>query len=406
MHRATMAGTMPVREGAGTHKRTLIDALCATILAAGAYWVANDGSFMFFNYHLHLAVSFLEGRLHIANPPSWLTEFAFANGKPYVYFDPFPAVFLLPFASAWGLDVNLARVSIGVGSVNVGLIRLVLGQLGVGRSTANWATLLFGAGTVHLYAAQYGNTWMLGHLLAIAALTLAWLEATRDANPFLLGLFCALAGTSRGPALLGTPVFLFLALRRRPRFSTLFEFGLPLALTAVALGFYNYARFGDPLDNGYLHANQALLNPEHGSFSWRYIGKNLYQYFGLFPGLQATWPYLTVDDHGLSLLATTPAVLLLLRPGWSDRARDARLLGWLAIAGCVAVQGVYMVYFWDGWRQFGSRYTLDYAPFLIVALALRNDPRAGSRRWLFPALVLVSVAVNVWGVWFWHTQRP
>ena len=99
-------------------------------------------------------------------------------------------------------------------------------------------------------------------------------------------------------------------------------------------------------------------------------------------------------------------LLLLLRPGWSDRARDARLLGWLAIAGCVAVQGVYMIYFWDGWRQFGSRYTLDYAPFLIVALALRNDPRAGSRRWLFPALVLVSVAVNVWGVWFWHTQRP
>lgn len=395
-----------VQSGEEGHGRTLVDALIATALAYGAYYVANDGAFMFFNYHLHLAVSLLEGRLHIANPPSWLTEFAFANGKPYVYFDPFPAVFLLPFASVWGLDVNLARVSIGVGAVNVGLIRLLLGQLRVARSTANWGALLFGVGTVHFYAAQYGNTWMLGHLLAVSALTLAWLESTRDANPFLLGLFCALAGTSRSPALLGTPIFLLLALRRRPRFSTLFEFGLPLGLTALVLAAYNYGRFGDPLDNGYLHANQALLNPEHGSFSWRYIGKNFYQYFGRVPGFQTAWPYLTVDDHGLSLLATTPATLLLLRPGWSERAPDARLLGWLAIAGCVIVQGLYMAYFWDGWRQFGSRYTLDYAPFLIVALALRNDPGQGSRRWVFPAAVLLSVAVNAWGVWFWHTQRP
>lgn len=389
----------------GRHGRTLVDAIVATALAAAAYWVANDGSFMFFNYHLHLAVSFLEGRLHIANPPSWLTEFAFANGKPYVYFDPFPAVFLLPFASISGLDVNLARVSIGVGAVNVGLMRLVLGQIGVSRSTANWSTLLFAVGTVHFYAAQYGNTWMLGHLLAILALTFAWVEATRDANPFLLGLFCAMAGTSRGPALLGTPIFLYLALRRRPRFSTLFEFGLPLALTALALAAYNYGRFGDPLDNGYLHANQALLNPEHGSFSWRYITKNLHQYFALMPGFQTTWPYLTVTDHGLSLVATTPAVLLLLRPGWSERAPDGKLLGRLAILGCVIVQGLYMIYFWDGWRQFGSRYTLDWAPFLIVALALRNDPREGTRRWVYPALVVLSVAVNVWGVWYWHTQR-
>jgi len=396
-----------MRERAGTveRKRTLLDAALATGLAYAAYHVANDGAFMFFNYHLHLAVSFLQGRLYIANPPSWLTEFAYADGKPYVYFDPFPAIFLLPLASIWGLDVNLARVSIGVGAVNVGLIRLVLGELPVARSTANWATLLFGLGTVHFYAAQYGNTWMLGHLLAVAALTLAWLESARAANAFLLGLFCAAAATSRAPALLGTPVFLVIALRARPRFSTLFEFGLPLALTALALAAYNYGRFGNPLDNGYLHANQALLNPEHGSFSWRYIGRNVYQYFGRMPGFQSSPPYVTMDDHGLSLIATTPAVLLLLRPGWSERAVDARLRGWLALAGCIVIQGLYMFYFWDGWRQFGSRYTLDYTPFLIVALALRNDPH-GSRswRWLFPAFVLWSVVMNVWGVWFWHAN--
>jgi hypothetical protein len=389
-------------EGKGGH--SLLDAALATLFTLAAYYIANDGSFMFFNYHLHLAVSFLEGRLHIANPPSWLTEFAFVDGKPYVYFDPFPAVFLLPLAVVWGLGLNIAKVSIAVGAVNVGLLRLLLGRLGVARSTANWSTLLFAVGTVHLFAAEYGNTWMLGHLLAIFALTLAWLETTGDTNPFLLGLLCAMAGTSRGPALLGTPIFLFLAWRKHPRVRTLFEFLLPLALTGLLLSVYNYARFGDPLDNGYLRANQALLNPQHGSFSWHYLGKNFYQYFGLFPGFKGEWPYLTLDDHGLSLIATTPAVLLLLRRGWSTRVPSAALLGRLALFGCLLIQGLYMLYFWDGWRQFGSRYTLDYTPFLMVALALRNDRRPGSHRWLFPLLVLLSVAINIWGVWYWRTH--
>ena len=382
-----------------------LDALLLGLLALAAYWLSNDGQFMFFNYHLHLAVSFLNGRLYIANPPSWLTEFAFADGKPYVYFDPFPAVFLLPLAAIWGLTVNLAKVSIVVGACNVALMRLAVGALGVRRSTANWCTLLFGLGTVHFFAAWYGNTWMLAHLLAVMALTLAWIEGLGAANPYLLGLFCAIAATSRSPAALGTPVFFVLALYRRPSLATAVKFAVPLVLTGLLLGLYNFARFGDWLNNGYLLANQALLNPEHGSFSWRYVAKNVHQYFLRVPELSSRWPYLILTDHGLSLIATTPAVLLLLRRGWSPTAPDAKLNGRLALAACAAVFGLYLCYFWDGWRQFGSRYTLDFTPFLIVALALRNDVAPGRRRWPLPALVLLSVAINVWGTWFWRAQR-
>lgn len=381
------------------------DALLLFLVALAAYWLSNDGQFMFFNYHLHLAVSFLNDRLYIANPPSWLTEFAFADGKPYVYFDPFPAVFLLPLAAIWGLTVNLAKVSIVVGACNVGLMRIALGALGVQRSTANWCALLFGVGTVHFFASWYGNTWMLAHLLAVMGLTLAWIEGLGAANPYLLGLFCAIAATSRSPAALGTPIFLLIALHRRPRFATAVQFALPLLATGLLLGVYNFARFGDWLNNGYLLANQALLNPEHGSFSWRYIGRNVQQYLLRVPELSASWPYLILTDHGLSLIATTPAVLLLFRRGWSTQAPEAKLYGRLALLGCAAVFALYMSYFWDGWRQFGSRYTLDFTPSLIVALALRNDPRPGLRRWPLPLLVVLSIAVNVWGTWFWRMQR-
>lgn len=385
-------------------RASLLDAALFGILALAAYRVANNGGFMFFNYHLHLAVSFLEGRLHIEHPPSWLTEFAFFEGKPYVYFDPFPAVFLLPLAGLWGLKVNLAQVSIVVGAFNVVLTRLMLGALGVRRSTANWCTALFAFGTVHLFAASYGNTWLLAHLLAVAGLTLSWVEGLRAANPWLLGLFVSCAATSRSPALLGAPVFLLLALRRSFYLRTAIAFVVPLAATALLLGAYNYARFGEWLNNGYLLANQALLNPEHGSFSWRYIGKNLYQYLLLAPQPSLKPPYFTLTEHGLSLIATTPAVLLLLRPGWSPRSPRAKWHGRLALAGSATVFVLYLCYFWDGWRQFGSRYTLDFTPFLIVAVALRSDSRGGAMRWLLPFLVALSVAVNVWGAWWWRSH--
>jgi hypothetical protein len=200
-------------------------------------------------------------------------------------------------------------------------------------------------------------------------------------------------------------LLLVLARRRDALLRTVFEFALPLLLTAVLLGLYNFARFGDALNNGYLMANQALLNPEHGSFSWRYISRNVYQYFLRVPGVESSWPWLRLDDHGLSLIATTPAVLLLFRRGWSPHAPGAALRGRVALAGCALILGLYLCYFWDGWQQFGSRYTLDFTPFLMVAFALRNDSRPGAWRWVLPLLVLLSVAVNVWGVWWWQTQR-
>lgn len=384
--------------------------LDAALLGAAAYAVyraANGGGFMYFNYHLHLADAFLHGRLYIANPPSWLTEFAYVDGRPYVYFDPFPAILLLPFAAVWGLRVNIAQVAIALGAVNVLLTRLLLGALGVRRATANLAASLFAFGTVHFFAAMYGNTWLLAHLCAVAALTLAWLEVTGPANPFLLGLLCAVAATSRGPAALGMPALVVLLLRRHPgrRLGALFELSLPLLLAAGLLAAYNFARFGDPLDNGYLRANQALLRPAYGSFSWHYLAGNVYQYFLRLPHWSAAAPHLRLDDHGLSLVATTPAVLLLLRRGWSERAPDAVFRGRAALVGCAAVLGLYLFYFWDGWQQFGSRYTLDFTPFLVVALALKNDPRDGLWRWPFPTLVALSVLVNAWGVWWWQTQR-
>jgi hypothetical protein len=173
-------------------------------------------------------------------------------------------------------------------------------------------------------------------------------------------------------------------------------------------------------NNGYLLANQALLHPEYGSFSWHYISRNLYNYLVRIPELSAKPPFLLLTDYGISLIATTPAVLLLLPvpqlirflqppsarlPWWSERAPDAALLGRLALLASGLIFALYLCYFWDGWRQFGCRYTLDFTPFLIVALALRNDFVEGWPARLLPVLTVASVAVNLWGVWWWRAHH-
>ena len=59
------------------------------------------------------------------------------------------------------------------------------------------------------------------------------------------------------------------------------------------------------------------------------------------------------------------------------------------------------MHFSQGWVQFGYRFSNDCAPFalLLVALGLQRlvDRRAGGCRSAI-GLVVVSIAVNAWGV--------
>jgi hypothetical protein len=55
-----------------------------------------------------------------------------------------------------------------------------------------------------------------------------------------------------------------------------------------------------------------------------------------------------------------------------------------------------------GFQQFGYRFSLDAQPFL-VALALAGDARRGTTwrarpSWLFVAIVIVSVAINLYAM--------
>ena len=59
------------------------------------------------------------------------------------------------------------------------------------------------------------------------------------------------------------------------------------------------------------------------------------------------------------------------------------------------------MHFSQGWVQFGYRFSNDFAPFALLLVALGFERLAVRRRWGMPlgmALVVLSVAINAWGV--------
>ncbi|MGH7730036.1 MAG: hypothetical protein ACRENJ_02180, partial [Candidatus Eiseniibacteriota bacterium] len=170
--------------------------------------------------------------------------------------------------------------------------------------------------------------------------------------------------------------------------------GVPVAAAALLHALYNLARFGSPGDAGYhyilMGERFAALVEHYGRFHPHFLPHNL---FGLLLAPpQLVRGTLQPDPHGMSILLTTPFLLLGLWPRrWSALEGVAA-----STAALIAVPA--LLYYNDGWVQFGQRFALDWiAPGLLVA-------SFGARRapgWLVWTLTLAGIAVNAWGtLWF------
>ena len=390
-------------------------ATVATFVALVVYALSNNGGFQFFNYHVWLADAFLHGRLYLVNPPPWLNEITRIDGHDYVFFGPVPAILLMPLVAVRHDHLNLARVCVVMGAVNVGLVWRLLARLGCSRRVTAALTAVFAFGSVHYWASFYGNTWLWAQLCAVFFLLTATLELLGRRRAWLIGLLLGSAALSRESCALAFPFFALLI--NHPRLDKLRSAQLVGGIAVLAMFdcWYNWARFGNPLNDGYLHANQSFWHPEFGSFSWHYIWPELGTYFWRGPTFVSHFPFAVLTGHGLSIFWTTPAflylvpalgiltsrVVALVRSGKLAELRDDRdaaisLAAWAAL---LPMAGLYLVYFWDGWRQFGARYSLDYEVLILILLGLYLKERL---TWKFTALAVVSVLINVWGMLYWR----
>lgn len=358
-------------------------------------------------YFDRLADSFLKGRLDLVAPPSKhdLTQYA---GRWYVPFPPLPALLLIPWVAVQGVaSVNTVAFSVAVGASNVALAFVLLaalsrrGWVALGLGDRLWLTALWGVGSVHWYMSTLGSVWFVSQLCTVTFMLLAAILATTRRGPLLSGLALAAAMWARPLVVLALPFVAVLGalddegrLDRRRLLNWVLIALVPIGLGALALLAYNAARFGDPFDFGYLTQNVAREVRSdlrtYGQFSLHYVSRNLWAMWAALPVIDKQGRLVPVIE-GMSLLLTTPAMLVALR------ARTPRPLVLAGFVSILLLAVPLVTYYNTGWWQFGYRFSLDFMTPLFVLIAIGARARAG---WLLRAGIAVGVVVNAWGTWW------
>lgn len=433
----------------------IITFLYLWIITAGTIVEWQDGS----NYFQMLGDAFSEGQLHLLEEPSpellasenpyfhkdrgkipVIWDALFYQGKYYLYWGPVPGlivVVLQSFTSGEIRDHILAfGFLLGLLVIHIFLLRAIWQRF-------DWLPRGMFIGGVFALALNAPLIWLLtrpkvyeaaiagGQFFLMGGLFWAFTGLSRSPiskwRLVLAGMFWAFAANTRVNISLVIAFLVLLVIWqifilnqlhwwRSVRFSLMF--GIPLLIGAAGLMWYNYARFGSPLDFGYHYLITGPTIPEDPSntFDIAYIIPNTYQYLLRPPELRSEFPYVIVPwikndmwpaminlppdyfytEPVASLLLTVPVVgmgiLAGLRLGWlhlnglappsiSISTDDRLLFRWLTLAltGSLIFALVVLLVF----IQNSYRYLVDVTPaatllaILIISqirLVIANHP--------------------------------
>ena len=399
-------------------RRTGLVGLVLAVVAALVYWFSNRDFDAGRGDFFYLADAFLHGRPWLEFRPGPFDVIAIGE-RFYVPFAPFPALALAPLVALTGpvtADQLESGINAALAAFDVWLCWVLLGWLGVGRLGDRLAVAaLFAFSTAIWWVTTRGGVWHTGHLIA-TALTFGCLIELWSARPrpWIVGVLAGFAFLTRAPLAFAIPFYLLLLDVRRPvaepeveggyrapsrprwpiRGWALLAFGVLPSI--VIFFFYNAARFGDPLESGYaLAALPAFLEAQRqvGLFSLAHVSMNLDYFLFHLPQRIEEPPFFRPDGLGLSVLVTSPGLLLAALAPW----RVWR--SWLLLGAAIAVLVPTLLYYGGGWLQYGYRYFLDSIPFVIAlcGLALARRPGIGGG-WVL--LLAFGVLINALGVYW------
>lgn len=379
----------------------------------------NKTSYSFWDL---LAGQFIRGKLYLENPP-YTHDLTFYNGKWYVPMPPLPAILLMPVAYLIGADnISTSYASMIFSAVNGVLLFLILKEL-VQRKWIKlsgygifWLLVVFLFGTPHLWVGINGRGWYVSQILVVLFLALAVYTALRSQSAWWSATFIGLAMLARPNSLMSWPFVFAISMQVikerqgsitwKQVFVWTAKTAVPLALAVVGLLTYNYLRFNNFMDFGYTTLSGApdIVNnaQTYGLFSLHFIPNNLYVMFLKLPQIHwgnpwpavpkgAIWP-IDPTTTGMSIFVTTPPLIYLFR----RYPKQWWIFGaWVAILFNVIML---ITYSNTGAHQFGYRYILDFIVPLITLLAVGLGKKVP---WHFVALVLASIAINLYGAyWF------
>jgi hypothetical protein len=361
-------------------------------------------------YFLNLADAFLHGVTHIDIPPAWGYDLIRYHDYWYVAQQPLPALLLMPIIQVLGInhvsDVTLA-VLCGALSVMLAdhILRVTTPDLTTERR--NLLVVFLALGTVHFSLSVMGTVWFLGQIVTIVFVWILIWAAWRN-QPLW-------AGASLGLILLGRPSIVpgailsaigiwhlcHLRVSWQCRTTFLTRLFIPFTAAVMFLGWYNYVRFGSPLETGYAYIQEAADIKQrfmhYGNFSLAFLPENLFIAVLKPPLIHLhclSQACAIFEPHplGMGFIWTSPVLLYgLLALRQKEREQKQNIL--LAVSTGLALLPS-LLYHNPGSAQFGYRFLLDGLPFCMILLArgIKNQP---SYRLMM--LVIFCVIVNSWG---------
>jgi hypothetical protein len=405
-----------------------------------------------YNHYALLADAWLHGRQDLANgPPGYAlnNDFVDFHGKTYISFPPLPAMLMLPFVKLSGGAENFrdGQFVVWLAGIAPAVLFLVLEKLRrTGRSPRsereNLAmSLLYAFGTVYFFTAVEGFVWYAAMVVASAAAALFVLFALDAERPVLAGAMIACAYLSRPPVVWMALLFALEALRVSERPAAAREtsgageataepappsraqallarydwaalarryalFALPILCAFAFVAWTNWTRYGRPsplyFDHEFLSVAWRSRMARWGMLNYHFLAKNLGVSMTSLPwlpppdgGAASFGAPFRINEHGLALWFTTPLYVWLLWPRRFDGDDGAKRRWVYVVAALSAALPALMdlLYQNSGWRQFGYRFSNDYAVLLFVLLAVGARPMGR----LFWAAATWGVAWNLFG---------
>jgi hypothetical protein len=338
-----------------------------------------------FNAHVRQAFAFIHGHTWI-DAPNYI-EHAQFHGRSYQLHPPLPAILLIPFVAWWGMDTSQSLFSIAVGALDVALAWRMLGRFKLAPNARVWLTLFFGMGTIIWSETVNGGSWEVTMTVAVGFTLAALDEVFGAARPWLVGLLAGLAAIARYDLAFIWPLWIALIYLRHRKVRALLWMAPGFALTTIIYGALNFARYRSFFDRG------VFIFAPAGStlFALKYLPSNLYTLLFMAPNISGKFPYIHPEFGGQALILTSPAFLLALRPSFR-RIVPALLLAMAAIAVIPD-----LLYWTNGFAQFGTRHFVHAFPFLLALMAM-GLPR-GRADQLTRIMISYSVFLIAYGVW-------
>lgn len=363
-------------------------------------------------YWNELAEAFLKGRLYLEHP-SGTHDLTLYNGQWYVPNPPLPALILIPFVLIFGnaAAVNMTVYSAAIAAFNAGLGYILLNRIGLSCRRSLWVILSFTFGSCCFWLATSGQMWFISQLLTVTFTILACLVIIEKGSPVLAGSMLGLAVLARPNVFTVYLCMLGIYLNQQENFPKIrwketiiwcLKSGIPVVIAVAGLLWYNWIRFDDWFDFGYVTINGAeqILGDvqKYGMFHPHFLKTNIRVMLLDLPGVDFSGERFFLQPHvaGYSMFLMSPVLIY----AFFGRKKDWRQIG--ARLSVLLTLALLLCYHNTGAEQIGYRYILDAAAPLLILIAEGYD---GKREWIFKAFTIFSVMLSVCSMYWWYIAR-